>query len=110
MVNLVFLLIDVEAVYRCYDAKRRSTTMSGASGKESSKCGKQTRYVYMCIHVHTCSYVEGNGWCVCLSSSVVHSALYTKSKVLTGTLLTLLSCRSIRGRACDAQAYTSVPF
>ena len=32
--NLVFSISDVEAVYRCYDAKWHSTTfMSGASGK-----------------------------------------------------------------------------
>ena len=33
-VNLVFSISDVEAVCRCYDAKRHPTTfMSGASGK-----------------------------------------------------------------------------
>ena len=62
---------------------------------------------YTCVYMFICK--EGNRWCVC-SSSVVHSALYTKSKVLIGTLLTLLSRRSVRGRASDGQAYTSVPF
>ena len=66
---------------------------------------------------YTCSYAEDNAWCVYLLSSLVYTALYTKSKVLErqrGVLRLFFhvggECSRVRGRAGDAQVYPSVPF
>ena len=48
--------------------------------QKSSKCDKKIRYIYIYIHVYTCSHLDA--WRVYLLSSLVYSALYTKGKVL----------------------------